>query len=161
MAAAVKWFIGLQPIWQALLATCFTWFVTALGASVVFFFKEVNRRLLDGMLGFAAGVMIAASFWSLLAPSIEMAREQGHTPWLPAAVGFLAGGLFLRVVDYFLPHLHAGFEKTGAEGEQICSRGVSQPSGMERPVRKRTHENGLSFAGGRCCCHGRVHADYR
>ncbi len=110
----MEWFGSLSPALQALLATLLTWGATALGASVIFLSKSFDRRVLDGLLGFAAGVMIAASFWSLLAPSIEMAREQGHIPWLPAAVGFLAGGLFLRVVDFFLPHLHAGFEK--AEG---------------------------------------------
>ena len=104
----------ISPVLQALVATLFTWGATALGAAVVFFFKKIDRRVLDGLLGFAAGVMIAASFWSLLAPSIEMARAQGEIPWLPAAVGFLLGGLFLRVVDFLLPHLHAGFEK--AEG---------------------------------------------
>ena len=110
----MDWFSGLSPVLQALYATLLTWGATAVGAAVVFFFKEIDRRVLDGLLGFAAGVMIAASFWSLLAPSIEMAREQGHIPWLPAAVGFLLGGLFLRIVDFILPHLHAGFEK--AEG---------------------------------------------
>jgi ZIP family zinc transporter len=107
-------FSGLSPVLQALLATTCTWLATALGAGIVFFFKKIDRRILDAMLGFAAGVMIAASFWSLLAPSIEMARNRGDIPWLPAAGGFLLGGLFLRVFDFFLPHLHAGFEK--AEG---------------------------------------------
>jgi ZIP family zinc transporter len=112
----MQWFSELNPIWQALIATCFTWFVTALGASLVFFFKHVNKRFLDGMLGFAAGVMIAASFWSLLAPSIEMS-EGGNVPsWFPAAVGFLLGGLFLWAVDKVLPHLHVGFPIEQAEG---------------------------------------------
>ena len=112
----IEWFSGLNPIWQAFLATCFTWFVTALGASLVFFFKHVNRRFLDGMLGFAAGVMIAASFWSLLAPSIEMAKGSSLPSWFPAAVGFLLGGLFLFAVDKVLPHLHVGFPIEEAEG---------------------------------------------
>jgi ZIP family zinc transporter len=98
------------------LATCFTWFVTALGASVVFFFKTIDRKVLDGMLGFAAGVMIAASFWSLLAPAIEMAEETNIPSWLPAVVGFLLGGVFIRVVDMVLPHLHLGFPIEEAEG---------------------------------------------
>ncbi|MBN1937955.1 MAG: ZIP family metal transporter [Candidatus Aminicenantes bacterium] len=110
----MDWFSGLSPVLQALLATILTWGATALGSSLVFLFKKVDQRLLDGLLGFAAGVMIAASFWSLLAPAIELSRERGLAPWLPAAVGFLAGGLFLRIVDFLLPHLHAGFEK--AEG---------------------------------------------
>jgi ZIP family zinc transporter len=101
---------------QALMATLFTWFVTALGAGMVFFFKTINRKLLDGMLGSAAGVMIAASFWSLLAPSIEMTEAAGGTPWIPAVVGFLSGGLFLWSVDKLLPHLHLGFDMKEAEG---------------------------------------------
>lgn len=113
----MEWFTALNPIWQAFLATCFTWFVTALGASVIFIFKDVNRRVLDGMLGFAAGVMIAASFWSLLAPSIEMAGESTSLPnWFPATVGFLLGGLFLWGMDKVLPHLHIGFDIKEAEG---------------------------------------------
>ncbi|MBL8051294.1 MAG: ZIP family metal transporter [Anaerolineales bacterium] len=112
----MQWFSELNPIWQAFLATCFTWFVTALGASLVFFFKNVNRRFLDGMLGFAAGVMIAASFWSLLAPSIEMAEGSSLPSWFPAATGFLLGGLFLWAVDKVLPHLHIGFPMEEAEG---------------------------------------------
>jgi len=88
---------SLDPITQALIATLFTWGVTAAGASIVLFTKQVNRKFLDAMLGFAGGVMIAASFWALLAPSIEMAEEVGLPPWLPAAVGFLAGGLVYEI----------------------------------------------------------------
>jgi zinc transporter, ZIP family len=111
------WFVNLNPIVQALLATCFTWFVTALGASAVFFFKEVNRTVLDGMLGFAAGVMIAASYWSLLAPAIELAEQTSSLPaWVPATVGFLLGGAFLWGVDKTLPHLHLGLATEEAEG---------------------------------------------
>lgn len=111
-----EWFLTQSPVMQAFLATCFTWFVTAMGAGVVFFFKRINRKLLDGMLGFAAGVMIAASFWSLLAPAIEMAENMGHRAWLTAATGFLSGGAFLWLVDAFLPHLHLGFPRSEAEG---------------------------------------------
>jgi len=111
-----EWFINLSPIWQALLATCFTWFLTAAGAGIVFFFKTINRKVFDGMLGFAAGVMIAASFWSLLAPAIEMAEESSLPNWFPATVGFLMGGVFLRLVDRILPHLHPGFPIEEAEG---------------------------------------------
>lgn len=112
-----EWFIQLNPVWQAVIATTFTWLLTALGAAMVFFFKEVNRKLLDGMLGFAAGVMIAASFWSLLAPAIAMTRETSSMPvWLPAAVGFTLGGAFIRLIDLFLPHLHLGFPIKEAEG---------------------------------------------
>jgi len=91
----VDWFVGQNTVLQALIATLFTWFVTALGAALVFFFKTINRKVLDGMLGFAAGVMIAASFWSLLAPAIEMAAESSLPAWIPATTGFLMGGLFL------------------------------------------------------------------
>lgn len=106
----------LDPIFQAFLATCFTWFVTALGAAMVFLFKEISRKVLDGMLGFAAGVMIAASFWSLLAPSIDLAEEMGITPWIPPLIGFLAGGVSLRLMDKILPHLHPGLSISEAEG---------------------------------------------
>jgi ZIP family zinc transporter len=112
----IDWFINLNPIWQSLLATCFTWFLTAVGASVVFFFKVVSKKVLDGMLGFAAGVMIAASFWSLLAPAIEMAEDFSIPTWLPATIGFLLGGAFIRLIDMFLPHLHIGFPTDEAEG---------------------------------------------
>ena len=112
----IDWLLSFHPVVQALLATTFTWLVTAAGASMVFFFKTVNKKIMDGMLGFAAGVMIAASFWSLLAPAIDMAKEMGVAPWLPAVIGFLAGGIFLKIVDTFLPHLHMGLEIKDAEG---------------------------------------------
>lgn len=106
----------LSPVLQALIATLFTWGLTALGASCVFFFKSINRRTLDFMLAFAGGVMIAASFWSLLAPAIEMAENLGQIAWIPAVVGFLFGGVFLRLVDLLLPHLHLGYPIEEAEG---------------------------------------------
>jgi ZIP family zinc transporter len=112
----IEWLANFNPIWQALLATCFTWFVTALGASAVFFFKSVDPRTLDGMLGFAAGVMIAASYWSLLAPAISLAEQSGQTAWLVAAAGFLLGGAFLWGVDRVMPHLHLGLPESEAEG---------------------------------------------
>jgi len=106
-----------DPTTQALIATLFTWGVTALGAALVFFFKNVNQKVLDSMLGFAAGVMIAASFWSLLAPAITLAEEISSLPaWLPALIGFLSGGLFLYAIDQYLPHLHLGFKREEAEG---------------------------------------------
>ena len=109
-------FATLNPILQALLATIFTWGMTAAGAATVFLAKNVSRSLLNAMLGFAAGVMIAASFWSLLAPAIEMSEGSGVPGWIPAAVGFLLGGAFLWVVDRILPHLHLGLEIEQAEG---------------------------------------------
>ena len=105
-----------DPVMQAFLATLFTWAVTAAGAAVVFFTKTVNQRFMDSMLGFAAGVMIAASFWSLLAPGLEMAEQLGNTPWLTAVIGFLGGGIFMRLIDYFLPHLHPGLDLKKSEG---------------------------------------------
>ncbi|NLX96647.1 MAG: ZIP family metal transporter [Rhodopirellula sp.] len=97
---------------QALLATLFTWFVTAMGASLVFFTRNFNQKIMDGLLGLAAGVMIAASFWSLLAPAIEMSGGD----WKPATIGFLIGGGFLYLIDKILPHLHIGFKESEAEG---------------------------------------------
>src|SRR4030065_920831 len=105
-----------SPIIQALLATLFTWGVTALGAALVFARKDVSMKALDGMLGFAAGVMIAASYWSLLAPAIEMSEGRGVPVWLPPLTGVLLGGIFLRGIDRILPHLHSGFTMDKAEG---------------------------------------------
>ena len=103
-------------VMQTFFATLFTWGMTALGAAMVFFFKEINKKVLDSMLGFAAGVMIAASFWSLLSPAIELSESMGLIPWLPAVIGFLLGGAFLLGVDHLLPHLHIGADMSEAEG---------------------------------------------
>jgi len=108
--------LEINPVLLALIATLFTWGVTALGSSMVFFFKSINKKVLNSMLGFAAGVMIAASFWSLLNPAIAMAEERGQAPWVPAVVGFLAGGAFLLLIDQILPHLHLGLKTNEAEG---------------------------------------------
>lgn len=117
MDAILEFLSHYNPTQQALFATLFTWGVTALGAALVFFFKNVNQKVLDSMLGFAAGVMIAASFWSLLAPAIALAEEISSLPaWLPALIGFLSGGLFLYAIDQYLPHLHLGFKREEAEG---------------------------------------------
>lgn len=112
----MEWLKSQSPVLQAFLATLFTWGITALGAALVFFFKQINRKVLDAMLGFAAGVMIAASFWSLLAPAITMAEESGSLPWVPPAIGFVLGGLFLFVVDKILPHLHPNMPGISPEG---------------------------------------------
>ncbi len=109
-------FLELGPVMQALVATLFTWGVTAAGAALVYLRKSVNQKLLDGMLGFAAGVMIAASFWSLLNPGIEMAGSMGQIPWLTAVIGFMGGGIFMRLTDKFLPHLHPGLKMEQKEG---------------------------------------------
>lgn len=108
----IQWFEGLNPVVGALVATLFTWSVTAFGAAFVFFFKSMNRTILDTALGFTGGVMVAASFWSLLSPSIEL--SQGN--WVPAAVGFMLGAFFLFGLDKVLPHLHINFKASEAEG---------------------------------------------
>ncbi|HXK58899.1 MAG TPA: ZIP family metal transporter [Acidobacteriota bacterium] len=100
------WFYSLNPVLQALIATTGTWLLTASGAVVLLFVGGANRKILDGALGMAAGVMIAASYWSLLAPAIEMSEDYGSLRFLPAVVGFLAGAGFLRLIDRILPHLH-------------------------------------------------------
>jgi ZIP family zinc transporter len=105
------------PIYAALIATTFTWLVTAAGASLVFFFKTMSRSVLDPMLGFTGGVMVAASFWSLLNPAIEMSeRMYPGFSWMPAAVGFLAGAMFLYFLDKITPHLHINFGPEETEG---------------------------------------------
>ena len=112
-----------SPVTQAFIATLFTWGLTAAGAALVFFTRDINRKLMDSMLGFAAGVMIAASFWSLLSPGIEMAEQLGQIPWLSAAIGFMSGGIFMRLIDKFLPHLHPGLEVKNAEGVKTSWQG--------------------------------------
>lgn len=110
----------LHPVTQSLLAGLFTWAVTALGASLVFAARRIDRRLLDVMLGFAGGVMLAASFWSLLAPAIEIAEARGGPAWLPAAAGLMLGAAFLWALDKALPHLHPGLPKEAAEGPKTA-----------------------------------------
>ncbi len=105
-----------HPVLQALLAGSFTWAMTALGAATVFVGGEVRRKAQDTMLGFTSGVMIAASYWSLLAPALAMSGGRGVPVWFPSTVGFLAGALFLRAADYLLPHLHLGFALQETEG---------------------------------------------
>ena len=109
-------FQQLHPLLQAFLATCFTWFLTALGAGVVFLKTQISRKVFDVMLGFAAGVMIAASFWSLLAPALEISQGNHIPNWLPATAGFLLGGVFIWGLDKILPHLHPGSPLEDAEG---------------------------------------------
>lgn len=117
MDSIVAFFSSIHPVWAALIATIFTWLVTAAGASLVFFFKQMHRGVLDAMLGFTGGVMVAASFWSLLNPSIEMSETlYPSMPWMPAAVGFLTGALFLYFLDKKMPHLHINFNENESEG---------------------------------------------
>lgn len=110
--AIIGYLSGINPVLAALYATLFTWFLTALGASVVFFFKTMNRAFLDGMLGFTGGVMVAASYWSLLAPAIAMSEGEGFVKVLPAAIGFILGAFFLFGLDKLLPHVHINFKET-------------------------------------------------
>lgn len=139
MDAIYEWFENTDPVVGALVATTFTWLVTALGASLVFFFKGMNRKLLDGMLGFTGGVMVAASLWSLIIPALNMGEEKvmktlaAANPdvpkddlvvsigskldilW-PVLIGFLLGAGFLFALDKLLPHLHINFKESEAEG---------------------------------------------
>ena len=110
--SVIEYFKSIDPILAAFYATMFTWFLTAFGASFVFFFKNMNRVVLDGMLGFTGGVMVAASFWSLLAPAIEMSEGEGFVKVIPASVGFLLGAMFIFGLDKLLPHLHINFKET-------------------------------------------------
>ncbi len=111
-----QWFFELHPVWQAFIAGTFCWITTALGAAVVFLKKNVSRKFLDAALGFAAGIMIAASIWSLLEPSMEMARSMGLIEWAPATFGFILGAVCIRIGDAYVPHLHLGLPKDAAEG---------------------------------------------
>jgi zinc transporter, ZIP family len=116
LSGVIEIFAGLPPVVQALLAGIFTWGMTAAGAALVFATKNVPRKLLDSMLGFAAGVMIAASFWSLLAPAIALSEAGSLPKWVAPVLGFMAGGIFLRLLDRLLPHLHPGMKISEAEG---------------------------------------------
>src|SRR5690606_9866883 len=116
MQEILAFFERTDPVLGALIATTFTWFVTALGASLVFGVRTMSRRMLDAMLGFTGGVMVAASFWSLLAPAIEISERMGVPGWLPAAIGFGTGALFIWGLDKVLPHLHINFDPARTEG---------------------------------------------
>ncbi len=156
--AVSDWFLNLGPIYQSLMGGLFTWGLTAAGAALVFFTRTINQKVLDAMMGFAAGVMIAASFWSLLAPSIDMAVAQGVIAWLPAVVGFLSGGIFLRICDQYMPHLHLGFPMNEAEGVKTSWRRATLlvlaitlhniPEGLAIGVLFGAAASGLEAAGG-------------
>ncbi|MGB5666417.1 MAG: ZIP family metal transporter [Maribacter sp.] len=112
MQEIIDYFESINPILAAFYATLFTWGLTAAGAALVFMFKGMNRAVLDGMLGFTGGVMVAASFWSLLAPGIEMSPGEGFVKVIPAAVGFFFGAAFIFGLDKILPHLHINFKES-------------------------------------------------
>lgn len=116
MQGIIQYFESIDPVLGALYASLFTWILTAAGAALVFFFKGMNRGLLDGMLGFTGGVMVAASFWSLLAPGIEMSPGEGFAKVIPAVTGFALGALFIFGLDKILPHLHINFKESEKEG---------------------------------------------
>ncbi|GAB5353781.1 hypothetical protein AAMO2058_000063400 [Amorphochlora amoebiformis] len=133
---------GLSPVWQGLLGTLFTWGVTALGAAVVFFTdtcggESAKQKFLDGSLGFAAGVMLAASYWSLLAPAIEMSEDYGSLAFLPASIGFILGGVVVYSGELFLEHI-------GADGHEIgFITSVSEKSTQRTPDVSRSNEGGV------------------
>ena len=114
----ISWFLDLHPVWQAFIAGTWCWITTSIGAAVIFMKKEVSRKFLDASLGFAAGVMIAATIWSLLEPSMEMAESLGLIKWIPATTGFIIGALTIRLADAYVPHLHLGLPEEEAEGVQ-------------------------------------------
>ena len=115
----LNYFLELSPVIQALCATLFTWFVTLLGASVVFFFKEVKKSIMDALLGFSAGVMIAASFWSLLSPAIDMANSMKMTAWLVVFLGFFSGGLLLFFGDKFFDFMQTKFKNNSTSSQKL------------------------------------------
>lgn len=121
MQIIIDFFTSIHPVLAAFIATTFTWGLTAFGASFVYFFKTINRKYLDGMLGFTGGVMIAASVWSLLLPSIAMAESDFGKlfSWIPASIGFLLGAFFLYFLDRFFPHLHINFDESENEGLDV------------------------------------------
>lgn len=117
MDALLDWMSDKNPVFLAFLATTFTWLSTAFGAAFVFLFKKVHRAIFDGLLGFSGGVMVAASFWSLLSPALEMSEKDFPSmPWIPVASGFLVGALFIFALDKLLPHLHINFKDNESEG---------------------------------------------
>lgn len=119
----MEWFSGLNPIIQGLIATIFTWAVTALGAALVFFFKSVDRKILNTMLGFGAGVMIAASFWSLLNPAIELCSILGYSEIVLPATGFLLGGIFIIFADKLMDKYSYGVV---TESNEVSTDSVAQ-----------------------------------
>lgn len=116
----ISWFTHLSYPIQALIATIFTWGITSLGSMVVFFFKKVNKNIMDAMLGFAAGVMIAASFFSLLSPAISMAEELNLIPWIVTAIGILLGGILLFVGDKIFDHIEKKKSLTSSSSFKRC-----------------------------------------
>lgn len=120
----IEFIKNLNPIFLAFLATLFTYSVTCIGAALVFFFKKVNKNVMDAMLGFAAGVMISASFWSLLLPSIEMAKNLNMIPWIIAFIGFFTGGLLLFIGDKIFNHFDKKYSKKFKKDKSSFKRSI-------------------------------------
>ncbi len=114
----LSFFESLSPPVGALIGTGFTYLVTLIGAAMVFFFRDVNRKVMDLCLGFGAGVMLAASFWSLLSPAIELSLELGKSGWVTPAIGFILGGVFVMISDIILTKVTA---KKFSESEKSAS----------------------------------------
>ena len=138
----IDFFENLPPYLQALVAGIITWLLTALGAASVFIFKSVNKRILTSMQGFAAGIMIAASFWSLLQPSIEYGKDGSLPAWLPAAIGFLFGGIFIRVLDSVIPHLH---QRIGDKSQYRVKTSLSKNTLLVLAITLHNIPEGLSI----------------
>ena len=112
----LEFFKNLHPVLQALIAGCFTWSLTAVGAAVVFLSKGLNRKFMDASLGFAAGIMLSATFWGLILPSVKLSCRMGNMAWIPPTLGFIIGGIFMRITDRIIPHLHIYLPLEKAEG---------------------------------------------
>lgn len=126
MDSIILYLRSIDPIQAALYATLFTWLVTALGATFVFFFKGMNKHVMDCMLGFTGGGTVAASVWSLLILAIDMSEGEGFVQVIPAVVGFLIGAVFLFGIDKLLPHLHVNFTKV----ESVKTHGKRLAAGI-------------------------------
>ncbi len=137
-------FQNLPPAIQALSADIVTWLLTALGAAAVFVFKTMNDKILNTMQGFAAGIMIAASFWSLLQPAIEY-NEDGAIPWLPAAIGFLLGGIFIRGLDFVIPHIHRNATDEHQQREGVKTKSLNKSTLLVLAITLHNIPEGLSI----------------
>ncbi|MCE5037493.1 ZIP family metal transporter [Staphylococcus auricularis] len=137
-------FQNLPPAIQALSAGIVTWLLTALGAAAVFVFKTMNDKILNTMQGFAAGIMIAASFWSLLQPAIEY-NEDGAIPWLPAAIGFLLGGIFIRGLDFVIPHIHRNATDEHQQREGVKTKSLNKSTLLVLAITLHNIPEGLSI----------------
>ncbi|WP_418128359.1 ZIP family metal transporter [Staphylococcus sp. HKU1] len=139
-----EFFQNLPPYVQALIAGIITWLLTALGAAGVFMFRRINDKVLNSMQGFAAGIMIAASFWSLLQPAIEYGKHSA-IPWLPAAIGFLLGGLFIRGLDLVIPHIHPNTQDSSQYQEGVGTKKLNKNTLLVLAITLHNVPEGLSI----------------